>query len=328
VGGRLVAFDADRRVERIEHAARVVAELLGIRLRLGQPLSPADRRRIADALIGVLLEAAAGSAESELARELLLTEPLAPAEVGRPVALTCSGGVSEYVYGRETASYGDLAPDLAAALHEARRRGRLPADLVPLAEGIRATVIGASQFTVQLSGNTVHISNPAVLPLRNLPVVHPRLPSELRDEQQVATAIREAFHRLDLEEGERPVAIAFSWRGEPRYQSLYALAAGLTGAMPRSIRAGFPLVIALQEDIGRSLGGILTEELGVVADLVSIDGLQLLELDYVDVGEVIEPANAVPVVVKSLAFPVPGDALPAATTMAPQSLPGRDPRTS
>jgi ethanolamine utilization protein EutA len=317
VGGRLVALDGDGRVVRIEHAARPVAERLGIRLRLGQPLSPADRRRMAEVLIGVLLEVAGGSVQSDLARQLLLTEPLAPAEGGRPAALTCSGGVSEYVYGRETASYGDLAPDLAAALHEARRRGRLPADLLPVGEGIRATVIGASQFTVQLSGNTVHISNPAVLPLRNLPVVHPRLPSELLDEQQVATAIREAFRRLDLEEGERPVAIAFSWRGEPCYRALYALAVGLTRAMPRSIRAGFPLVIALREDVGRSLGGILTEELSVVADLVSIDGLQLLELDYVDVGEVIQPANAVPVVVKSLAFPAAGEQ-PASTAPGPR----------
>jgi ethanolamine utilization protein EutA len=40
----------------------------------------------------------------------------------------------------------------------------------------------------------------------------------------------------------------------------------------------------------------------MTAPLVSIDGLQLVELDYVDVGELIQPANVVPVVVKSLAF--------------------------
>ena len=40
----------------------------------------------------------------------------------------------------------------------------------------------------------------------------------------------------------------------------------------------------------------------MTAPLVAIDGLQLVELDYVDVGEVILPANVVPVVVKSLAF--------------------------
>ena len=76
--------------------------------------------------------------------------------------------------------------------------------------------------------------------------------------------------------------------------------------MPRSLAAGFPLVIALDGDIGASLGGILSEELEVRAPMVSIDGLQLVELDYVDVGEVIQPANVVPVVVKSLAFATNG----------------------
>jgi ethanolamine utilization protein EutA len=69
------------------------------------------------------------------------------------------------------------------------------------------------------------------------------------------------------------------------------------------VRGPAPLVVALDGDIGRSLGGILAEELGVTADLVAIDGLQLVELDFVDVGELIQPANVVPVVVKSLAFP-------------------------
>jgi ethanolamine utilization protein EutA len=65
-------------------------------------------------------------------------------------------------------------------------------------------------------------------------------------------------------------------------------------------------VIALDGDIGASLGGILNEELEVTSPLISIDGLQLVELDYVDVGEVIQPANVVPVVVKSLAFTADG----------------------
>ena len=43
-----------------------------------------------------------------------------------------------------------------------------------------------------------------------------------------------------------------------------------------------------------------------------IDGLDLVELDYVDVGEMIQPANVVPVVVKSLAFPGAAAAVEAA----------------
>ena len=60
--------------------------------------------------------------------------------------------------------------------------------------------------------------------------------------------------------------------------------------------------MALESDVAASLGAILTEDLGVVAPLVCIDGLELVELDYVDLGELLQPANVVPVVVKSLAF--------------------------
>jgi len=83
--------------------------------------------------------------------------------------------------------------------------------------------------------------------------------------------------------------------------------------MPRSLAAGFPLVIALDGDIGASLGGILHEELEVKTPMISIDGLQLVELDYVDVGEVIMPANVVPVVVKSLAFASQPNGIPPRT---------------
>lgn len=302
VGGRLVAVDEQGRVVRIEHAAQTIARDLGMLLEMGQPLSTADQGRLAGRLVDVLLDAMSGRDHTGLTSELLLTEPMTFA-AGRPAGVTFSGGVSEYIYQRASTAYGDLAPSLADSLRAAERAGRLPAEVVELGEGIRATVIGASQFSVQLSGNTVHISNPTVLPLRNLPVVHPRLPADADlDEASVAAAIRVAFRRLDLEEGEQPVALSLSWAGEPYYRTLRALAGGIASALPRSIRAGFPLTVALQGDIGRSLGGILEEECAVVADLVCIDGLHLVELDYVDVGEVIHPADVVPVVVKSLAF--------------------------
>jgi ethanolamine utilization protein EutA len=301
VGGRLVAVDAADRITRIEPSATLVADELGIPLTIGGTLNAEDRTRLADALVEILLDYVSGREPSELGKAFLLTAPL---ELdGHPLAaLTFSGGVAEYIYGREQRRYGDLGPDLAEALNRAAKEGRLPAQPVPLGEGIRATVLGASQFSVQLSGNTVHISDPTVLPLRNLPVVYARLPHGSPDANTVAQAIRNGFIRLDLIEGEHNAAVALPWRGEPHYDNLRALADGIATAMPRSLAAGFPLVIALDGDIGASLGGILCEELDVTSPLVSIDGLQLVELDYVDVGEVIQPANVVPVVVKSLAF--------------------------
>jgi len=300
VGGRLVATDEDGRIVRIEPAALTIGKAAGVELALGQTLSEPDRKRLSEVMVGLLLEVAGGQELSPLAQELMLTPPLR-FEGQQPAGWSFSGGVAEYIYGRETQRFGDLGADLAENLHARLKSGGYP-EMLFIGEGIRATVIGASQFTLQLSGNTLHISNPNVLPIRNIPVVHPRLPAQLSLEA-VRDGIREAFRRLDLEEGEQPVALAVSWQGEPRYATLKAIAGGIAEGMPRSLSAGFPLVVALREDVGRAIGSILEEEFGVSADLVSIDGLQLIELDYIDVGELLQPANVVPVVVKSLAFP-------------------------
>ena len=63
-----------------------------------------------------------------------------------------------------------------------------------------------------------------------------------------------------------------------------------------------PLLLMIDGDVGKTMGRILTEELGLPGDLVSIDGVQLQELDFVDVGELISPPGVVPVVIKSLLF--------------------------
>jgi ethanolamine utilization protein EutA len=42
-------------------------------------------------------------------------------------------------------------------------------------QGIRATVIGASQYTVQVSGSTIYVEPATILPLRNVPVIAPQL---------------------------------------------------------------------------------------------------------------------------------------------------------
>jgi ethanolamine utilization protein EutA len=62
------------------------------------------------------------------------------------------------------------------------------------------------------------------------------------------------------------------------------------------------LVLMIDGDIAKNMGRLLHEEMGMPGKLVSIDGVQLQELDFVDVGELISPPGVVPVVIKSLLF--------------------------
>jgi ethanolamine utilization protein EutA len=307
VGGRLVATDDDGKINRIEPAAHAVAGAVGVGLHLGEVLSDDDRTAIADKLAESLMEVILRQPRSELTQSLMLTPDLTST---LPIdALVFSGGVSEYIYEREETDFGDLAIALAGAMKRRMADHAMPAPVQPATERIRATVIGASQFTVQLSGNTLSISDPSLLPFRNLPVLISKLDEENEVEaEQVADQIRAAFARLDLVEGEQQVTLAFDWDGLPRYSQIRKIAEGIVEAVPNSLAAGDPLLLAFTGDFAKLVGETITKDMGIPNPVISIDNLFLQEFDYIDVGEMIYPARVVPVVVKSLVFPEVGGA--------------------
>jgi ethanolamine utilization protein EutA len=296
VGGRLIARD-DRGIwSRIDDAARTTAEDLGI------PADPAfiglaeNRRRIAERLADILVDYIDDTPRDPLGKALLLTDELQ--RTVTPTAITVSGGVAEYLFGRERGEFGDIAKPLAAEIRERLRR-RVGAPVYDPGIGIRATVIGASQFTVQVSGKTIYLSDPSLLPLRNVPVVHLDIPQTI-DPIEIDEALRAAFRRLDAG-AHSPSAIAFSWNRDPEHADLSALCRGITRAFADAPTTQ-PLVLLVDGDVGKNLGHLLRDELGWHADLIAVDGVELQELDFVDVGELMTPPGVVPLVIKSLVF--------------------------
>src|SRR5204863_7030374 len=122
--------------------------------------------------------------------------------------LTFSGGVAEYIYGREAQAYGDLGVLLEQEIR-ARVEGWGP-KLERASEGIRATVIGAWQYTTQVSGGTIYVSPLSTLPLRNVPVIAPSFPLETDDIDSAAVAaqIKTLLQRLAFDEAGTPVAVS------------------------------------------------------------------------------------------------------------------------
>ena len=63
-----------------------------------------------------------------------------------------------------------------------------------------------------------------------------------------------------------------------------------------------PIVLLIDGDVGKSLGRVICNEVAPGAHVIALDGVQLKQFDYVDIGQVIELTNAVPVIIKSLLF--------------------------
>jgi ethanolamine utilization protein EutA len=304
VGGRLVVEDPKQGLVRIEEPAKDIAKSLGIALAPGQPLPAPDRERIVARMVRLLMRMIDRREPDELMQHLLVTDPW-PADLANAGidAMTFSGGVAEYLYKREARRFGDLGHDLAHELgHMLAHRRDLPPVWDP-GQGIRATVVGAAQFSVQVSGNTITISKPDELPLQNLPVIACDFDlAEQVDPAAVTATVRNGIGQLDLEEGSAPVALAFPWRGDPSHARLHAVAAGVSAALPKTLAAGLPLALLIDGDIGMSLGRLVRLEIAPGANVIAIDGVQLKQFDYVDIGRVIDVTNVVPIIIKSLLF--------------------------
>ncbi|MDP2662825.1 MAG: ethanolamine ammonia-lyase reactivating factor EutA, partial [Dehalococcoidia bacterium] len=200
--------------------------------------------------------------------------------------------------------YGDLGGLLGRNIRAWATEGTDGMILDWPVQRIRATVIGASQYTVQVSGNTIFLSQSGVLPLHNLQVLAPKVGQGRIGVATVTRAIQEAFLRFDLEDGERPVALAWHWPHGPAYSGLNALAKGIVAGMKKSLRKRQPLVLVFDADMAKLVGNLLAEELGSDYPIISIDGIRLQDFDFVDIGEEMPQVEAVPVVIKSLLFRV------------------------
>ncbi len=302
VGGRLIATDEFGRIARIEEAGAWVAEELGMNLRLGEYLDSQEKEALTTRLADILFETIERKSLSPLAERLMITPELGYHE--KIDLVMFSGGVGEYIYGFETKDYNDLGRLLGLKIMKRARQSEFTIPLATSEERIRATVIGASQYTVQVSGNTIFVSNEKLFPIKDLKVVFPRggESAEGLTSQYIETCIQKAFARSDLADGEELVALAFHWKMEPRYELLRCLAEGIVLGLNKTIQKKMPIVLVFDSDVGKIMGSLLYHELKIGTDIISIDQVHLHEFDYIDIGEMVKKVEAVPIVVKSLVF--------------------------
>jgi ethanolamine utilization protein EutA len=290
IGARLISWDKAGTIRSVTRAGARVASQAGVKIAVGDQ----NDDRVLDVMAGRLADLALRipTGKDFDDASIWLTEPLVAR--GPFHTIVFSGGVGEYINGLQNAEFGDLGLRLGRAI-----QNRLAEfEVLRPVESIRATCIGASQYSVQVSGDTLFLSDPSLLPLRDLAAVAVR--PDTPNASAIADEIRRGITRLEREDGR--FALAIRWRHGPAYPALRELCAGIADGTRDLLGATRPLVVVLDADFAGICGQMLRDELGVHAPIICVDQIALSDLDFIDIGAVVTASSVVPVVVKSLVF--------------------------
>jgi len=303
VGARLIAYDDDMTITRVEQPARTIMKDLGHTVQVGDKLTAEQREEFAARETEILFDVISGGTLEPLTASLLLTEGLHDHALQDIDHIVYSGGVSEYVYKRETATFGDIGPWLGDKVRERSLATFNPGVLITPTEGIRATVIGAGEYTLQASGSTSYISTHDVMPVRGIQVARAYIDKE-QTLEEMQKALRTALSKYDVETLSSTMALAMSVAGQPDYRYIRTLSEAIDSIVDKTEPPGAPIFLVLDVDVGKSLGGILKEEIKLDRAVIAVDGIEVGDLDYIDIGKPMGVSEVIPVTVKSLIFAV------------------------
>ena len=119
VGARLIAFDEDNVVTRVELPATFITRELGSQVEVGQTVTDDHKRAFASYMADYLFNVIQAKPLSDLEEHLLVTDVLPDYDGLDSIDhIVFSGGVSEHIYDHEVPSYGDVGPFLGKEIRD------------------------------------------------------------------------------------------------------------------------------------------------------------------------------------------------------------------
>jgi len=287
VGARHVQFvPGTYQILKLSDFARSLFDHLGISRGSGDCLDAPQVAAILDFYMDLLESAVAGDEPAfEQPRARLHQQvPYDPPSEVRNAIVTLSGGVGELVYGSREAErlpsttfFGDLGIDLAKRLLASTRWKTHFETFVPACAG-RATVYGLLLHTTQVSGSTLFLPDPTILPLRNLPIFGRVTPNST--EAQICDILQ--LVRRSPSGGCVQVvpagrdASAVATLGERIAAALRTV--GFPGA--------HPLVLLVRDNIAKALGHYVSQWGSIPVNLVVLDEIEIRDARFVQIGSV------------------------------------------
>ena len=306
IGGRQIIVNrGDMTLTYVAPKAAALAGRLGLSLKEGRPADPGHLvalcRRLAE-IMAQALGLAAGPEED--LKEFYTAHPLKKSWVLS--GLTFSGGVADHVYAPKTPEdqadifpYGDIGAILGRAVRDCPAFART--EILKPRETIRATVVGAGANTIEISGSTIAISDPAVLPLKNVPILKLTEEDEADEGRYLSSRLAEKIGWFREEGRYQNLAVAFRGPHNPSFEAVVRLRGQLLEGLDDYLRANDLLILLADRDLAKSLGHSLINALPG-KKIVSLDTVRVENGDYIDIGLPLAGGRVVPVVVKTLFF--------------------------
>lgn len=166
-------------------------------------------------------------------------------------------------------------------------------------ETMRATVVGAGNYSMDVSGSTIEYQN-CRFPIKNIPVVYVDIAENNLD--SLSERIKKSAEAVKDGEIYKQIALASKGIRCPSFEQIEKISGQITEAMKADIENGNILLIVLQADMGKSLGQAIKRRIGRDKPVVCIDSVSCKYGDYIDIGEPMASGKVLPVVVKTLIF--------------------------
>lgn len=292
IGGRLIKFNHKEEVIYISKRIEFLIKKLGINIEVGKEAEFEHLQLICKKLAQSLVEVCCLGEIGEDTERLFISEGF---EFFKVDYISFSGGIGEYIGSvneninlKDVLKHNDIGPLLGNCISEEFERYKEM--LLSPKEKIRATVIGAGNHSLTISGSTITFDK-SILPLKNIPIIKP-----FEKEENLKEICTQSMKKLDMYE-HNMIAISLIGPKSPSYEEIKLIGNEIIKFFEE---VNGPIIVILENDFAKALGQIIFLNLKEKRKVICIDKISTKDGDYIDIGLPI--GDAIPVVIKTLIY--------------------------